>query len=395
MPTTRGLEDRLRALDLERVDQLVAVALLAENELQVWLGHQIPNRPVAAVAVAALAGAVAVRRRWPLGSVAVVLAFMTARILFGTLFNLQAAAGVIISVVLLFYALGAFAAPRRGAWMAVVSVAITSLNTATKPGGGIAQVFPMEAFAVLLPYVLGRAMAVRAARERTTRDQAERLESALVTGGHVAAHGERARIARELHDVIAHSVSVMVIQAGGARLVMDAEPARADASLRSVERAGREALAELRRLLGVLGDEDPYALAPQPGLRDIAPLLSDACKAGISADLRIDGRPVQVPPALDLCAYRIVQESLTNAIKHAAPATASVNVRWGEEMLELEISDDGRRRAGGLRRGSGGHGIVGMHERVALHSGTLETGPRASGGFSVRARIPLTRGAAA
>jgi len=392
MPT---LDARLRTSDLERVDQLVAVALLVENELQVWLGRQIPDRPVAAVAVAALAGAVAVRRRRPLASVSVVLAFMTARILFGALFNLQAAAGVIVGVVLLFYALGAFAAPRRGAWMAVLSVAITSLNTATKPGGGIAQVFPMEAFAVLLPYALGRAMAARAARERTTRGEAERLESALVTGGQMAAHGERARIARELHDVIAHSVSVMVIQAGGARLVMDAEPGRAEASLRSVERAGREALAELRRLLGVLGDEDPHALAPQPGLGDIAPLLTDARKAGIEADLCVDGRPVRVPPALDLCAYRIVQESLTNAIKHAAPATASVNVRWGEEVLELEISDDGRRRNERLRRGSGGHGIVGMHERVALHSGTLETGPRATGGFSVRACLPLTRGAAA
>ncbi len=394
MPTTRGLEARLRTLDLERVDQLVAVALLVANELQVWLGHEIPHRPVAAVAVAALAGAVAVRRRWPVAAVSVVLAFMTARILFGTFFNLQAAAGVGISVVLLFYALGAFAAPRRGGWMLLLSVAITSVNSATKPGGGIAAVFPMEAFAVLLPYALGRAMAMRAARERSTRDEAERLESALVSGGQMAAHGERARIARELHDVIAHSVSVMVIQAGGARLVMDTEPARAEASLRSVERAGREALAELRRLLGVLGDEDPQALAPQPGLGDIAPLLTDARKAGISADLRVAGRPVAVPPALDLCAYRIVQESLTNAIKHAAPATASVNVRWGEEVLELEISDDGRRNHGRLRRGSG-HGIVGMHERVALHSGTLQTGPGASGGFIVRASLPLTRGAAA
>ena len=395
MSTARGLQARLRTLDLERVDQLVAVALLVANELQVWLGHQIPNRPAAAVAVVALAGAVAVRRRWPLASVSVVLAFMTARILFGTPFNLQSVAGVMISVVLLFYGLGAFAAPRRGAWMLLLSVVITSVNTATKPGGGIAAVFPMEAFGVLLPYALGRAMAVRAARERMMRDQAERLESALVSGGQMAAHGERARIARELHDVIAHSVSVMVIQAGGARLVMDAEPARAEASLRSVERAGREALAELRRLLGVLGDEDPHALAPQPGLSDIAPLLTDARKAGIEADLRIDGRPVPVPPALDLCAYRIVQESLTNVIKHAAPATASVNVRWREEMLELEIYDDGRRANGRRRRAPGGHGIVGMHERVALHSGTLETGPRASGGFIVRACLPLTRGAAA
>ena len=147
----------------------------------------------------------------------------------------------------------------------------------------------MEAFGVLLPYALGRAMAARRAREGASRDVAERLDAALVSNARTAAYEERARIARELHDVIAHSVSVMVIQAGGARLVMEAEPARAEESLRSVERAGREALAELRRLLGVLdGDEDPHALAPQPGLRDIAPLLADARNAGVSADLRVE-----------------------------------------------------------------------------------------------------------
>ena len=251
----------------------------------------------------------------------------------------------------------------------------------------------MEAFGVLLPYALGRAMAARRAREGASRDVAERLDAALVSNARTAAYEERARIARQLHDVIAHSVSVMVIQAGGARLVMEAEPARAEESLRSVERAGREALAELRRLLGVLdGDEDPHALAPQPGLRDIAPLLADARNAAVSADLRVDGRPVPVVPALDLCAYRIVQESLTNAIKYAAPATASVSVRCGEDTCELEISDDGRIGKRRTRRSAGGHGIPGMRERVALHGGTPEAGARRNGGFTVRARLPLGQG---
>lgn len=393
MASARGLSSRIRASNLERVDQLVAACLLVGNELHVWLGSSIPNRPLAAVAVAVLAGAVAVRRRWPLASVSVVLVFLAARTLFGVLLNLQHNAGVIIAVVLIFYGLGAFAPKRRSACMLVLAVAITSLNALTKPGGGVSAVFPMEAFGVLLPYAVGRVMASRAAREHASRNAAERLDSALVASARTAAYGERARIARELHDVIAHSVSVMVIQAGGARLVMDAEPARAEESLRSVERAGRDALAELRRLLGVLGEEDPHALAPQPGLSDIAPLLAHARKSGISADLRVDGQPVPVPPALDLCAYRIVQESLTNAIKHAAPATASVNVRWGEDALELEISDEGRRVNGRARRSAGGHGIAGMRERAALHSGNLEARARPSGGFTVRARLPLTNGA--
>ena len=266
MPTTRGLEARLRTLDLERVDQLVAVALLAANELQVWLGHEILNRPVAAVAVAALAGAVAVRRRWPVAAVSVVLAFMTARILFGTFFNLQAAAGVMISVVLLFYALGAFAAPRRGEWMLLLSVAITSVNSATKPGGGIAAVFPMEAFAVLLPYALGRPMAVRAA---TGANNPGGGRAARIRAGFRRADGcpwrageDRARAARRDRASVSRDGDPGRRRPAGAGRRAGA----GRASLRSVERAGREALAELRRLLGVLGDEDPRALAPQPGL---------------------------------------------------------------------------------------------------------------------------------
>jgi signal transduction histidine kinase len=313
----------------------------------------------------------------------------------GTPFDLSNAAGVIISVILLFYGLGAFAPVRRSAWMLALSVVVTSINAATKPGNGIAQIFPMELFAVLLPYAVGRALAVRRAREDVSKHAAEVLDSALVATARSAAYGERARIARELHDVIAHSVSVMVIQAGGARLVMDTEPDRAQDSLRSVERAGREALAELRGLLGLLGDEDPHVLAPQPGLGDIAPLLADARRSGINADLRVDGERVEVPPAVDLCAYRIVQESLTNAIKHAAPARASVTVRWGQETLELEIADDGRRARRRFARSAGGHGIIGMHERVALHSGTLEAGARPAGGFTVRASIPLNQREAA
>jgi signal transduction histidine kinase len=385
------LSDRVRGLRLVRIDGLVAVALWVEIELQVWLGDSIPNRLYASLAAALLACAVAVRRRWPLSAVSLVLVLMTVRIVFGEGGNLSGAAGVSVGVILLFYGLGAFAPERRSVWMLAAAVVITSLNQLTKPGGGVAALFPMEAFGVLLPYALGRAMRARAARELASRNAAERLDAALVTSARAAAREERSRIARELHDVIAHSVSVMVIQAGGARLVMGEEPDRAEESLRSVERAGREALVELRRLLGILGDGEPHALAPQPGLRDISPLLAHARESGISADLRVDGIPVLVPPALDLCAYRIVQEALTNAIKHAAPAHASVNVRWGKRVLELEISDDGRRRRS-FKRTTGGHGIAGMRERAALHSGSLEAGARPNGGFTVIARLPLTDG---
>ena len=394
MSNVRGLSERVRGLDLVRVDQLVAVAVWAEVELQAWLGHSLPDRLYATLAATLLACGVAVRRRWPLAGVSVVLAFMVARIAFDVGGDLSGAAGVMIAVILLFYALGAFAPRRRSLWILAAAVAVTSTNQATKPGGGVGAVLPLEVFGVLLPYVVGRAIRARAARERASRDTAERLDAALVTSARAAAHDERSRIARELHDVIAHSVSVMVIQAGGARLVMGEEPDRAERSLRSVERAGREALVELRRLLGILGDGDPYALAPQPGLGDIAPLLEHARQSGMTVNLHVDGTPLPVPPALDLCAYRIVQEALTNAIKHAAPAHASVNLRWGERVLELEISDDGRARRS-ARRTAGGHGIAGMRERVALHSGSFEAGAQPGGGFTVRARLPLPSGSLA
>ncbi len=388
MFSPRGLLASARAIDRVRVDRLVAAVLLVEIELQVWLDGAIHARVFAAAAGVLLALAVAVRRRWPQSGILVVLALMSERMLFGHPAGLGNSAGVSVAFLLLFYGLGAFAPGRRSLWTLAAAVVITLANAWTKPGGGPSSVVPMELFAVLLPYVLGRMMRKRADRERAARGAAEQLDAARDSRARAAADGERARIAREIHDVIAHSVSVMVIQAGGARLVMGDEPERAEESLRSVERAGREALAEMRRLLGILGDGDLRALAPQPGLANIAPLLAHARTAGVSADLHVDGDPTPVPPALDLCAYRIVQEALTNTIKHAAPASASVKVRWEGSALELEIADDGR-RGRAVNGTTGGHGITGMRERVALHSGTLETGARPEGGFTVLARLPL------
>ncbi len=386
----RGLTARVRSVDRVRVDQFIAVAVLLEIELQIWLGGSIHDRAFAGLAGVALALAVAVRRRWALGAAFVVPAFMSLRMLIGLGDTFHNAAGVIVSVLLLNYGLGAFASGRRSVQMLVFAVVITSLNALTKPGGGLSAAIPVAFFAVLSPYVLGRMMRAQAARSRDARDVAEQLDRGRDASARTAAYGERARIARELHDVIAHSMSVMVIQAGGARLVMDEQPERAEESLRSVERAGREALAEMRRLLGILGDGDPHALAPQPGLGDIEPLLADARASGIDADLRIDGEPARVSPALDLCAYRIVQEALTNAIKHASPARASVNVRWRAGELELEVSDDGSRRRT-VPGAGGGHGIPGIRERVALHSGTVHAGARPDGGFTVHARLPLAQ----
>jgi signal transduction histidine kinase len=257
-----------------------------------------------------------------------------------------------------------------------------------------ADVFFGAVFLVLLPWTVGRMLSTHGRRERVNRARAERLDAEREQLARSAASAERARIARELHDVITHSVSVMVIQAGAARMVMDSDPERAEASLESVARAGREALAEMRRLLGVLGGGGgPQRLAPQPGLADVEELVARACTAGLATELHVIGEPNTVSPALDLCAYRIVQEALTNAIKHAGPARATVSVRWESDTIEIEVTDTGRGRDASDQH-LGGHGIPGMRERAALHGGHVHVGPATSGGFTVQARLPRQRAVA-
>ena len=385
----RGLSARVGALDRIRLDRLVAAALLVEIELQIWLGGSIHDRGYAGLVVVGLAWSVAVRRRWPLAAVFVVLALMSIRMLAGVGGNLNNAAGVQVGVILLFYGLGAFACVRRSVWMLAFAVVVTSLNALTKPGGGVSAVVPMELFAVLLPYALGRVMRARAAREQEARDIAEQLDAAWDARGRAAAYGERARIARELHDVIAHSLSVMVIQAGGARLVMCEQPERAEESLRSVERAGREALAEMRGLLGVLGTGDPRALVPQPGLGDIEPLLADARSAGISAALRGRRRAGAGVARVWTCARTesFRRRSPTRSSTPRPPARRSMCA--GVMRSSSSRSQTMARRPGAVNGAGGGHGIPGMRERVALHSGSFLAGARPNGGFTVVARLPL------
>jgi signal transduction histidine kinase len=224
---------------------------------------------------------------------------------------------------------------------------------------------------------------------RLAADQEERARWAVAE--------ERDRIARELHDVVAHSVSVMTVQAGAARRLVGSDPRQAGEAMASIERTGRQALAELRRLLGILRrEDDAAALAPQPSLEHVELLVAGARDAGLQVELQVDGEPRPLPTGVDLSAFRIVQEALTNCVKHAGPTTAHVQVRYGAHALELEVWDAGRgvpTGAPGAARGDG-HGLIGMRERVALFGGELEVGPRPGGGFQVRARLPLEATAA-
>jgi signal transduction histidine kinase len=221
------------------------------------------------------------------------------------------------------------------------------------------------------------------AKERANRAEREREERARV-----AVAEERARIARELHDVVGHSVSVMTVQASGVRRLLRPEQEREREALLIVERTGREALAEMRRMVGVLRrPEEAPALAPQPSLEHLSRLVEQAREAGLPVELRIEGEASQLPAGVDLTAYRLVQEGLTNVVKHARATRAEVLVNYGDGYLEVTVRDDGK----GVGNGDGGgHGLVGMRERVSVYGGELDAGPQTGGGYRLRAKLPLT-----
>jgi signal transduction histidine kinase len=242
-------------------------------------------------------------------------------------------------------------------------------------------------------WLVGWALRERTERTEEAEERAERAEREREAAARVAVAEERARIARELHDVVAHAVSVIVLQVGAVRHRMP-EGATADReALRNVEDAGRTALAEMRRLLNAMRDEgDTAELMPHPGLADLDRLLRDVGAAGMAVDLRVLGEPEPLPAGLDLSAYRIVQEGLTNSLKHAGAGRAEVTVAYEADGLRLEVRDHGRTNGTGPDRN--GHGLVGIRERVKIFGGEMSAGPAPGGGFLVRARLPRTEGPA-
>jgi signal transduction histidine kinase len=247
----------------------------------------------------------------------------------------------------------------------------------------------------LIAWVLGDSMRYRRAYYANLEDRAARLEAERDAQAQIAAAAERARIARELHDVVAHNVSVMVVQADGASYTLDTDPGRAREALGAIASTGRQALAEMRRLLGVLRrDEDATdpGRAPLPGIGQLGELLEQTRAAGLPVTLTVEGVPQPLPDGAALAAYRIVQESLTNTRKHGGPLpTAQVMLRYLEDALVLRITDDGPGPAASAD--GGGHGLTGMRERVAIYGGWVQAGPRAGGGFQVTARLPFATAA--
>jgi signal transduction histidine kinase len=243
----------------------------------------------------------------------------------------------------------------------------------------------------LLSWGLGEYVRTRRAYTAEVEALAERLDRARALEARQAAWQERARLARELHDVIGHTVNVMVIQAGAGRRTLASDRGLAERAFQTIESTGRDALDELDRLLGILRtDEDDLDLPPLPGLDQLRALAGRFEDAGLPVEITIEGDEAPLPRSLDQSAYRIIQEALTNALRHAGGTVAHVAVRYRSEQLELEVADDGRGNRRPHDHPGGGRGLIGMRERVALFGGELEAGPRAGGGFVVRCRFPLT-----
>jgi signal transduction histidine kinase len=241
----------------------------------------------------------------------------------------------------------------------------------------------------VVAWVAGYALRERAEQAEAAEMRATLAEREREAAARIAVAEERARIARELHDIVAHAVSVMVLQVGAIRHKLPEALEEDRDALQRVEQAGRTALAEMRRLLGAMRrDGDGVELGPQPGLDGLDALLEDVGRAGLPVRLRVDGDRFPLPRAIDLSAYRIVQEGLTNALKHARASHADVTVRYHPDELEVEVVDDG---AGSAASDGLGHGLIGIHERVKIYGGEMKAGTAPAGGFALSARLPLDR----
>ncbi|MBF6332539.1 sensor histidine kinase [Nocardia transvalensis] len=318
--------------------------------------------------------------------------------------GIQLGVGVIPLPVNAMLLLGLYnVASRCDTTRSVVATAVVVLGTvlaAVRWGSGPSSSVAFTAMMVIVPavsvWVWGRAVGIRRRYVEGLRERAAQLEREREREARLAAAAERARIAREIHDIVSHSLNVVVVLAEGATACLRNDPDRAEKALRTATETGRGAMNEMRRMLGVLrvGSEDSHA--PQPGVRQLEKLIQETRAAGLPVELGVQGMIKELPAGIDLAAYRIVQEALTNARKHAGPTVSQVRVdlKYDDGELEVRVCDDGE----GLRRGAGdlpgsGYGLIGIHERVSAYGGSASAGPRAAGGFEVVATLPIGDGA--
>ena len=372
----------------DRADVILAI-FLAGLALQTAIHNQVNLNPVSLGLLALQTLPIAVRRRNPLRILAVTGAAITLYSVLGYA-NGSGQLGVFVA----FYTVAANEPRRRAlAAAAITAVGILISLVAYALSASLSDWAPSLGSTYVLfgvAWLVGDNLRVRRAYTRELEDRATDLMADREDRASMAVIEERARIARELHDVVAHYVSVMVVQAAAARRVADKDPTAARGALEAVESAGRTALAEMRRMLEVLRADDP-GMGPQPGLDELDRLIDHVRGVGLPVELKIEGTACCLPAGMDLAAYRIVQEALTNTVKHGGKASAVVTVRYKTDTLEIEVLDDGRGAAAPLLSLGvpGGHGLIGMKERVALFGGQLSVGPVLTGGYRVFARMPI------
>jgi signal transduction histidine kinase len=385
IPRTRGRATTLvRLLTRHLFDGLV-VLLLVAAEIKVWVEPWPGPKAVFIVGSLLWTLPLLLRRRFPFAAPVFAFAAQAASAFLDP--TLGAESTAFAALLLAFWVVGAYNERTQATAGTAIGFACIAVISRVDERLGLEEAVSGILFGgavSLIAYALQR----RGKRAAELEERAEHLERVQQERERVAMAEERRRIARELHDVISHSVTLMTVQAGAARMLLAEDPKRAQEPVLAVEETGRHALAELRRLLGILRpDEGEAALAPQPGLGRLEDLLVQTRQAGLPVQLATAGEPRALPPGVDLTAYRIVQEALTNTRKHAGPAHANVFLTYGDEALELQVIDDGQMAV--KTRDGAGHGLVGMRERVALYGGTFEAGPQSTGGYAVRVRLPV------
>ena len=374
---------RLRALDPLRADLLLAGVFLVEVLLEIFVlvddGRGL--RWLAVVMAAALAFALAIRRRSPIAAALFGVPFF---LLYNQLPEeyINALVSPFFAVLLLIYGIGRHVDGRPLVLLTGYAIAIFIVSSSIDDFDESPLNYVLSALAIIFgPVLIGRVLRNRARMHEALRQKTAQLEHEREERAAAAADLERERIAGELHDVIAHALSAMVVQAAGARRLAQADPVRAGAAFAAIESSGREALGEIRGLLGVLRREDEeLALAPQPSLRHMDALLGRLRAAGLPVEVAVDGEQRELPLGVDLTAYRVIQEALGEALEHGHAGRASVHLRYAADSVELEVGDDGRGE---------GRRLLGIRERIAVSGGQLRAGARRDGGHVLRARLPL------
>lgn len=390
MRTRLRLSLRPRGFSAAHLDLLLAVVVTVALVAYTWaVNGAKPATAAATGLVVAIGAGIWWRRRAP---VAAAVAIAGAAGLYELVLQ-QASVVLVAPLLLAFYSVGAYALLGRAALGLALALTMTFLGFLDE-SRTLSDWMENVVFAGLIAgSVWAGGVMVRISRGRAAQlaDLATQLESEREEKARLAVAAERVRIARELHDVVAHSISVIAVQAGACRHTPQDDRQRTQEAFQAIESTARQALIEMRRLLGLLREQGELTTAaPLPGMDNHAELIELARRAGLSVDVDVDGEARTLPTGIDLAAYRILQEALTNVRNHAPGARAAVRIRYGSQDIEIEVRDDGagaeatRRRAEG-----GGHGLIGMRERVALYGGEIDAGPLPERGFRVKARLPL------